>query len=91
MKEEILGPVFEMVSDCPHMSVPEKHAINNAIRAGDAYGYGNLMAWLATAWAVRLRDDPAHPMPEKVAIEAVSGRGPYSLPRKKQTKANPPH
>ncbi len=60
------------------LSAPEKAAIERALDAGEQYGYGNVMAWLATEWACSLRDDWG--LPEKVAIDAVSGRGPYPLP-----------
>jgi hypothetical protein len=56
----------------------ERRAIEKTISSGEQYGFGNLMSWLATAWALRLRD--GHGLPEKVAIEAVSGRTPYPLP-----------
>ena len=40
----------------------------------------NMMAWLATAWATKLRDEEG--MEEKAATETVSNRGPYPLPPK---------
>lgn len=61
------------------LSEPEKAAIGRALDAGAQYGYGNVMAWLATEWACDLRDK--WNLPEAVAIEAVSGRGPYPLPK----------
>lgn len=60
------------------LSEQEKAAIKRALDAGAQYGYGNMMAWLATEWAVNLRDK--WNIPESEAIEAVSGRGPYPLP-----------
>ena len=60
------------------LSAPEKAAIERALDAGAHYCCGNVMAWLATEWACSLRDDWG--LPEKVAIDAVSGRGPYPLP-----------
>jgi len=58
----------------------EKQAVTAALDAGTAYGYGNVMAWLATEWAVKLRDN--HGLSEAAAIDAVSGRSPYGLPEK---------
>lgn len=60
------------------MSEPEKIAVLDALTAADQYGYGNLMAWIATGWAVKLRDSEG--FTEKQAIECVSNRGPYALP-----------
>jgi len=59
-------------------SASEKIAIKQALDAGAQYGYGNVMAWLATEWACKLRDE--WNFPEEAAIEAVSKRGPYPLP-----------
>lgn len=56
----------------------EKDAIETALNVGAMYGYGNVMAWLATEWACDLRDRCG--MKEETAIASVSGRGPYSLP-----------
>jgi hypothetical protein len=58
----------------------EYGAIASTIKAGERFGYGNIMAWLATAWAMKLRDEEG--LSEKAAIDAVSGRGPYPLPPK---------
>lgn len=52
----------------------EKAAILAVLQAGEDHGYGNLMAWLATAWAAKLI---VQGVPEKDAILAVSNRGPY--------------
>jgi hypothetical protein len=62
----------------------EAEAVEKVIEAGERYGYGNMMAHLATAWALKLRDGEG--LPEKVAIECVSNRGPYPLPKKKKVK-----
>jgi hypothetical protein len=70
--------VRRAVQERTTLSAPEKAAIERALDAGARYGYGNVMAWLATEWACSLRDDWG--LPEKVAIEAASGRGPYPLP-----------
>ncbi len=56
----------------------ELEATRQVIEAGGAYGYGNLIAWLACAWAVHLRDK--HGMREEHAIQVVSNRSPYPLP-----------
>ncbi len=66
------------------ISEAEEKAIGDVIKAGEDYGYGNMMAWLATAWAVKLRD--ANNFKEKDAIDFVSNRGPYPLPRKRRSK-----
>lgn len=66
-----------------HVPIPmaEKVAIQATIEAGESHGFGNLISWLATAWAVRLREGG---MKEKDAIAAVSNCGnPYPLPKAK--------
>ena len=73
--------VRRAVQEHTMLSAPEKAAIERALDAGAQYGYGNVMTWLATEWAVHLRDK--WNLPESVAIEAVSGRGPYPLPQNK--------
>lgn len=35
-------------------SPAERDAIQAVLTAGESFGYGNMMAWLATAWAKRL-------------------------------------
>lgn len=70
--------VRRAVKEHTMLSAPEKAAIERALDAGAQYGYGNVMAWLATEWACLLRD--RWNLPESVAIKAVSGRGPYPLP-----------
>lgn len=57
----------------------EKAAVQIVIALGEQHGYGNMIAHLATAWAVKLRGDG---LDEKTAIAHVSGRGPYTLPPK---------
>jgi hypothetical protein len=32
------------------VSKSEEQAINQVLEAGDRYGYGNMLSWLATAW-----------------------------------------
>lgn len=56
----------------------EKIAINLALDAGDQWGYGNVMAWLATEWACVLRDESG--IKQEAAIDVVSNRSPYPLP-----------
>lgn len=67
------------------LSTQELMAIHHALQAGRDYGYGNIMAWLATEWAVKLRDESN--IPENVAKDAVSNRRPYPLPPKPSPKA----
>jgi hypothetical protein len=70
--------VLKALTDDPRISADEKSAILSALQAGNMFGYGNVMAWLATAWACDLRDEWA--FPEKNAVDAVSCRSPYPLP-----------
>jgi hypothetical protein len=70
--------VRRQVADHPYMSPLEKAAVEQALNAGEQFGYGNVMAWLATEWAVCLRDK--WNLPDFVAVDAVSHRGPYQLP-----------
>ena len=79
--------VRRAVSEHPMLCAQEKAAIARALDAGSQYGYGNVMAWLATEWACSLRDDGG--LPENVAIDAVSGRGPYPLPPNTPPSAQP--
>jgi hypothetical protein len=58
----------------------EEEAVRMAVQIGEAYGYGNIIAHLATAWAVILRDK--HGLSEEDAIAAVSNCTPYPLPPK---------
>ena len=67
-----------MLESQPQIGARERHNIRRALDAGRAYGYGNVMAWLATEWAVTLRDE--HGLSEETAIMAVSNRSPYALP-----------
>jgi hypothetical protein len=60
-----------------HMTCVERDAICDALSTGNRHGYGNVMAWLATAWAVSLLEQG---LSTEAAIEAVSNRGPYPLP-----------
>lgn len=52
----------------------EKEVVEKTIEYGEIYGYGNLMAWLARAWADKLIKSG---LDEKTAEEAVSNRSPY--------------
>lgn len=72
--------VSKMVRELDHPAVgdAERKTILKVLSAGEDYGYGNMMAWLAMAWAVKLRDQG---MSEKAAIDAVSNRTPYRLPK----------
>lgn len=55
----------------------ERESIERALEAARRFGYGNVMAWLATEWALKLVHDDG--LNEKTAINAVSNRGPYAL------------
>jgi hypothetical protein len=59
------------------VSCAEKVAILNTIEAGHAHGFGNLMAWLQTAWAQMLVEDG---IDAEGAIDATKDRSPYPLP-----------
>lgn len=72
--------ITKAVYDHPAMSWEEKAAVIRSIQHGSNHGFGNIMAWLAAAWAIRLRD--VHGMSEDAAIHHVSNRGPYPLPKK---------
>lgn len=74
--------VRKRVTEHPQMSVLEKAAVTQALVAGELFGYGNVMAWLATEWAVHLREK--WNLPDVVAVDAVSHRGPYPLPPKEK-------
>ena len=75
--------IEKMIESHPLIGSRERHNIRRALDAGEAYGYGNIMAWLATAWAVKLRDESG--LSEAAAIEAVSNRTPYALPPNART------
>lgn len=66
--------------DNPVIHKTHKHAIIEAITIADEYGYGNVMAWVATAWAVKMRDEDG--VSEALAIAVVSNRMPYPLPKR---------
>ena len=72
--------VRQAVDNHPQLSANERQAIKLALDMGARYGYGNVIAWLATEWAVMLRDKSG--MSEAGAIAAVNCRGPYTLPRR---------
>lgn len=65
------------------LSSPEKAAIAAALRAGAQFGYGNVIAWLQTAWATSLRDN--HGLDEATAIRATAV-SPYRLPPKRRRR-----
>jgi hypothetical protein len=61
------------------ISEGERVAIIEVLAYGEAYGYGNLIAHLQTAWAARLMDDE---LTEKAARAATGGKGyPFALQR----------
>jgi hypothetical protein len=70
--------IDRMLESHPLIGARERHNIRRALDAARAYGYGNVMAWLATEWAVKLRDEQG--LSEETAILAVSNRSPYALP-----------
>lgn len=57
------------------ISPGERSAIADVLRAGRAYGYGNMISWLACAWADSMRDQGINIAPGDFA----GGRG-YPLP-----------
>ena len=69
--------VRRLVENHPQLSPRERHNINRALDAGEAYGYGNVISWLMTEWAVNLRDKWG--MDENTAIRATR-MSPYPLP-----------
>lgn len=70
--------IEKMLESHLHIGARERHNIRRALDAARVYGYGNVMAWIATEWAVKLRDE--HGLSEETAILAVSNRTPYTLP-----------
>ncbi|MEN6431287.1 MAG: hypothetical protein ABFD06_00100 [Smithella sp.] len=62
----------------------EEKAIETVIKAGDQYGYGNMIAHLKRVWAENLRDKWG--LPEKAALEATNVSA-YPL-RKKEKRLN---
>jgi hypothetical protein len=59
------------------MSDLEKFNIQVALHSADLHGHGNVMAWIATAWAHKLMDEG---LTMDTAIDAVSNRGPFLYP-----------
>lgn len=59
------------------ISHEERTAVMAALNAGENFGYGNMIAWLATAWAISHRADGCD-----VVAEDYSERG-YSFPKDK--------
>jgi hypothetical protein len=72
--------IEKQIMATPMISSAEALAIYQTLNSAERFGYGNLMAWLATAWAVKLRDEEG--MSEEASIDFVSNRGPYPLPKK---------
>src|SRR5262245_53432115 len=56
------------------ISEAERIAVQEVLAYGEAWGYGNLISHLQTAWARRLMGDG---LPEKAAREATNMRGGY--------------
>lgn len=48
----------------------ERDDIRMVLRIADQWGYGNLIAWLRTAWAAKLIKE--HGLPLDTAIEATN-------------------
>lgn len=57
------------------LSDAEEDAIRAVLRAGAAFGYGNMIAHLNTAWALSLMKDRKYPMSEEQARAACHGAG----------------
>ena len=76
-----VSAVRTMLLEHESVSIEEYRAIVSALEAGRQYGYGNVIAWLATEWAFKLRQEG---MKEEVAIYHVSNRRPYKLPEDTQ-------
>lgn len=58
------------------ISEQERQAIRRVVDYGAEWGYGNLMAHLASAWALRLMSQGVS---KEAAIAATQGRNPYPL------------
>ena len=56
--------------------IGERKAVEKTLQAGEDFGYGNLIGWLATEWAMRLMEGG---LSKEAAINHVSGRGPYEF------------
>jgi len=68
--------IKETIERCP-MSEQERRDILRALDAGETWGYGNLIGWLAAEWATMLR--LKHDFSKRSATEAVSNRTPYAI------------
>jgi len=79
--------VRRLVESHPQLSPRERHNINRALDAGAAYGYGNVISWLMTEWAVNLRDKWG--LDEQTAIRATK-MTPYPLPPNTQLRRGGP-
>ena len=69
--------VRKLLDKCEVMGADEKDAVISALDAGEKYGYGNLMSWLATEWGCNLIDEG---LDEKSALYRVSHNSPYNFP-----------
>lgn len=74
----IKGVLHEMGRDIPEN---EKRAVASVLDHASIYGYGNMIAWLATAWAQHLRESG---VPNENPEDLAGGRC-YPLPDKKKT------
>lgn len=70
-------PVRCLLLEHEQVSVAEYRSIASALEAGRQYGYGNVIAWLATEWAFKLRNEG---LSEATAINHVKEISPYPLP-----------
>lgn len=70
-------PVRCALLEHEQVTIEEYRAIASALEAGRKFGYGNVMAWIATEWAYKLTLEG---MTQEAAIAHVSNRGPYPLP-----------
>jgi hypothetical protein len=62
------------------ISEAERRAIIEVLEHGKAWGYGNLISHLETAWAAKLME--SWDLPEKAAREAARGPGyPFQMQR----------
>ena len=70
------------------LSVSERMAINVLLMAGEQFGFGNMISWLSTAWAGRLREQEVD---AKTAIAGEWGHAYPLPPRKKPDSPMPDH
>jgi tRNA-dihydrouridine synthase len=53
----------ELYRNCPvfpTLGSQEQHAVLETLKHAETHGYGNLMAWLATMWNIKLRREMPH-------------------------------